>query len=121
MKFRSILGVVLILIPVYALMSQDAMMDKTIQKHNLSLSDHAMLNGFTGEISGASIDYHSSSREVHPALLVRAISGKMAIEWETEAFQVKEGKSTVTFTWLSGLGCSVGQKPFDCISTGCRC
>ncbi len=113
MTFRSILGAVLILIPVYALMSQDAMTDNTVQEYDLSLSDHAMLNGFTGEISGASIDYHSSSREVHPALLVRAISGKMAIEWETEAFQVKEGKNTVTFTWLSGLGCTAGQKPFD--------
>ena len=83
------------------------------QTYDLILTDHSYINGYEKTISGTSIDYPFPSSDIRSALLVRATTGKMNMEWETAPVPSTENGEMLQFIWLAGLGCNLGAKSFD--------
>jgi len=83
------------------------------QIYELKISDHGYLTGFKKAISGQEFSYHSMSPDITSALLVRANSGKMVMEWETAPVSFKENNEFVKFIWVAGIGCNLGINNFD--------
>ncbi|MBN2092329.1 glycosyl hydrolase family 38, partial [candidate division KSB1 bacterium] len=83
-------------------------------------SANNLLNGFQKSIQGQTMHYHSPLPGGSSALLVRALDGKMAIEWETEPVPSSFNDESVTFVWLSGTGCNLGEADFDLLINGNR-
>ncbi len=71
------------------------------------------LIGYEKTLSGGTISYHSPDPSARSALLMRATTGEMAIEWETETVRFGDGEKFIQFIWLAGLGCNPGEKKFD--------
>ena len=71
--------------------------------------------GYTGDISGETIGYHSFHPYATQALLTRATDGTMGIEWETEPMPESGTAKHVTFVWIAGYsaGTSTGDRSFD--------
>lgn len=91
--------------------SQDLASDEIMNLRLLGVPNY--LSGFERAISGQSIDYYSCHPDVRTALICRATTGSMAIEWETEALPPDFPSEKVTFLWIAGLGCNLGEKKFD--------
>lgn len=70
-----------------------------------------LINGFSKAISGPEIDYHSPHPYATKALISRATDGNMMISWITDEIQISKSDE-LTFIWLSGLGCNLGEQPF---------
>ncbi len=85
---------------------------------SLRLDKHRVLSGYAKTISGEPIDYHSSYPYVTKALLVRATTGDMKIEWQTEALPQSNDDSMVTFMWLAGRSVNKGWHRFDLLVNG---
>ncbi|MBN2280267.1 MAG: hypothetical protein JXQ65_06790 [Candidatus Marinimicrobia bacterium] len=83
------------------------------QTYDLNISDHGYLTGFLRPLSGQEMLYHSMSPDITSALLVRANSGNMAIEWETEPVRFSDQSDQVKFIWVAGVGCNLGTHNFD--------
>ncbi|MBM3296147.1 MAG: hypothetical protein FJY83_00940 [Candidatus Aminicenantes bacterium] len=71
------------------------------------------LKGFARSVSGETIGYHSGHPSATEALLVRALDGRMAIEWETEAVPEDMAGKSATFIWLAGKAASMGSHSFE--------
>ncbi|MEG8945655.1 glycoside hydrolase family 38 C-terminal domain-containing protein [Rosettibacter firmus] len=69
------------------------------------------INGFSKAISGPEIEYHSPHPYATKALISRATDGNMIISWMTDEIQNSKSDK-ITFIWLSGLGCNLGEQPF---------
>jgi putative alpha-1,2-mannosidase len=78
--------------------------------------DHPVLKGWTKSISGEPITYHSSYPYVTQALIARATSGDMAVEWQSEPFPVS--KTPITLMWAAGLATGKGGHRFDLYVNG---
>ncbi len=63
-------------------------------------------------IAGKKMQYHSALPSVNDALITRATTGIMEIEWETQAVPENYSGKYVTFVWLAGLGSNIGEKEF---------
>ena len=77
------------------------------------LSSQQYLPGFTRAISGQDFDYYSCHPDVRSALLSRATTGTMAVEWETESLPANYQEAFATFIWIAGLGSNIAEKQFD--------
>lgn len=79
----------------------------------LKSTKQTFLKGYEKTLSGGTMGYHSPYPSARSALLVRATTGVMAIEWETEAVRFEDGEKFIQFIWLAGLGSNMGEKQFD--------
>lgn len=75
--------------------------------------DVPVLRGWTRSISGEPISYHSSYPYVTQALLARATTGEMAVEWQTEPLPAYKKPTPVTVMWAAGLATGKGGHRFD--------
>ncbi|MDZ7332432.1 MAG: glycoside hydrolase [candidate division KSB1 bacterium] len=91
--------------------SQDLASDEIMNLRLLSVPGY--LSGFERAISGQSIDYYSCHPDVRTALIVRATTGSMTAEWESEPLPQDYPFAKATFLWIAGLGCNLGEKKFD--------
>ena len=96
-----------------SLFAHGDMGEMDVQSFALKISERNFVNGYSSSIAGATIKYHSPTPDIQSALLVRATDGKMSIEWETETVPQNETSDFVKIIWLAGLGCNIGEKPFD--------
>ncbi len=85
------------------------------------LGDGNYLSGYNRTISGQSIDYYSCHPDVRSALISRATTGTMDVEWETEPFPLGYQRTTAKFLWIAGLGSNLGEKKFDLFMNGQFC
>lgn len=69
------------------------------------------VDGFRIAISGKTMSYPSPFPGDAKALITRANSGDMAIEWETAPSEFD--KDIVHFVWSAGMGVNIGVKDFD--------
>jgi alpha-mannosidase len=74
--------------------------------------------GYARTISGPTMTYPSPLSNARTALISRATDGKNSITWETEAVPTFEQTRPVTFVWLAGLGCNLGEKRFSLSMNG---
>ena len=70
------------------------------------------LEGCAKSIAGLKMQYHSALPNVNEALITRATTGVMEIEWETQLIPESYSGKYVTFVWLAGLGSNLGEKEF---------
>ena len=77
-----------------------------------------VLNGWKQSVSGEPISYHSSYPYVTQALIARATTGDMAVEWKTEPLPVYKKATPVTFVWAAGLATGKGGHRFDLLVNG---
>jgi len=70
------------------------------------------LQGYAKTDSGATISHASPLSDVFSALICRATDGRSSIAWQTEMVHAVHNARAVTFVWLAGLGCTLGQKQF---------
>ncbi|MDK9699658.1 MAG: hypothetical protein OEM52_05890 [bacterium] len=60
--------------------------------------------GFSKRIAGQELKYHSPHPDADQTLLLRAKTGFLNIEWETEVVPDPMGEEKITFIWLSAMG-----------------
>jgi alpha-mannosidase len=79
-----------------------------------------IVNGYTKDISGETINYHSCHPEANSALLVRCEDNSQFIEWETAS--APAGAENVTFAWIAGYssGTSNANHTFSLFVNGKR-
>jgi len=77
-----------------------------------------IVSGYAETRTGQEIIYHSPFSEAEPALIARATDGNSAIEWQTAVCHQTEGRDSVQFIWLAGLGCNLGEKQFTLFVNG---
>jgi hypothetical protein len=58
------------------------------------------------------MNYPSPLSHARTALISRATDGTNTIVWETEPVPLSRQTGSVTFVWLAGLGCNLGEKRF---------
>ena len=64
--------------------------------------DHTLwLSGYSAEIRGETINYHSFLPKEYPALLVRNLEKENYIEWQTAAVPAELESEKVTFVWIA--------------------
>jgi len=68
-----------------------------------------ILQGFQNKIDGVDFTYESTLPGINQAMLVRATDGNQSMTWETEDIPEKLKNSHVTFIWLAGFGCNLGE------------
>ncbi len=90
---------------------QDSIADETMNLRQLGVATY--LSGFERALSGQTINYYSCHPDVRSALICRATTGTMAVLWESEPLPQDYPFGTVTFLWIAGLGCNLGEKKFD--------
>jgi len=61
------------------------------------------ISGYEKDISGAVLGYHSPLASVNSSLLVRSISEKNYIEWETGKVPAGCNEKSVSFIWMFGI------------------
>ncbi len=71
------------------------------------------IEGFSTVVSGEKIKYHSSDPSVTQALIARASDGKSSVCWKTSPIPTVNEKDMLTFVWLTGIGCNIGEFLFD--------
>jgi alpha-mannosidase len=71
------------------------------------------LRGYGRTVSGMTIAYHSPYPDITSALIVRALDGTSAAEWETEAVPADWGARPAAFLWLAGLATGKGAHRFE--------
>ncbi|RMG58878.1 MAG: glycosyl hydrolase family 38 [Bacteroidetes bacterium] len=75
--------------------------------------DTPLLQGYGAKVQGGEMRYHSPIPGLEQALLVRATNGRQMASWETEPVPAEMAGEEVTFVWLAGLGCNLGEARMD--------
>ena len=80
------------------------------------------LKGYAKEISGQVLSYWSFHPLAKQALLSRATTGEMAIEWETEALPAANANDRAHFLWIGAFatGTSTDDHEFELFVNGTR-
>jgi alpha-mannosidase len=71
-----------------------------------------VLSGYLGDVSGATIAYHSPYPEALTALLARSRRDVQSVTWTTDTVPAGLGGDTVAFVWIAGLAGSKGVHTF---------
>ena len=90
----------------------NAFCQKEVQTVLPDLSKEYVISGYHHTISGLAFQYHSPIPSVHKALISRATSGTMKVNWQTSPVPAEIKGEFVHFIWASGLGCNLGEKSF---------
>jgi putative alpha-1,2-mannosidase len=77
-----------------------------------------VLKGWIKTVSGEPISYHSSYPHVTPAVISRATTGEMAVEWQAESFPLFKRATPITYMWAAGLATGKGGHRFDLFANG---
>ena len=77
-----------------------------------------LLQGYATKVQGGEMAYHSPIPGLEQALLVRATTGRQTATWETAVVPADLTAETVTFVWLAGLGCNLGEARMDLAVNG---
>ncbi len=72
-----------------------------------------ILQGYDKKISGNDFRYNSTVPDINDCMLVRALSGKQSMVWQTEAIPASFEGEYATFVWLAGVGCNMGNKRME--------
>ena len=76
------------------------------------------ISGYARTIAGGTMTYTSPIATANTALIARATDGSSSIVWETDPAPPMTGKDTLSFVWLAGLGCNIGEKRFTLSADG---
>jgi alpha-mannosidase len=76
------------------------------------------ISGYARTIAGGTMTYTSPIATANTALIARATDGSSSIVWETDPAPPRTGKDTLSFVWLAGLGCNIGEKRFTLSADG---
>ena len=68
--------------------------------------------GYTKTLHGGGFQYHSPQPDITSSMLIRAVSTKEYIEWETEALPEKIQSDTVEFIWMFGIDANIDSHRF---------
>ncbi|MCB0556731.1 MAG: hypothetical protein KDD02_24510, partial [Phaeodactylibacter sp.] len=85
----------------------------TAQENIPLKGDELILQGYQQKLSGVEYDYNSTIPGITKALLVRATNGKEFMEWETETVPATINQPYVTFIWVAGQGCNLGEAQME--------
>ena len=81
---------------------------------DISHYNDKLIEGFSEELSGSKLEYHSTSPDIRKALIARASREDNKIEWLTDIVET-DGYDSLKIIWLAGLGVNIGDKNFDLI------
>ncbi len=82
------------------------------KKMKLAAQSENWLEGYAHSVSGQFINYNSVRTDVNRALLVRATTGKMKIEWKTPEILLNTEEQYLTLFWMAGVDMNNGPNKF---------
>ena len=117
LSFQKLILLIILLLPISSTSAQKK--DNFANFHRITKQyiewaeqSDTWFEGCAKTIAGTKMQYHSPLPTVNEALITRATTGLMEIEWETQTIPENFSGKYVTFVWLAGLGSNLGEKEF---------
>ncbi len=92
--------------------------DVLVQRDDLFAASEGWLEGYAESVGGETLAYPRLRPERPVALLTRATTGLMAIEWRTEAVPEVVPEEGVVFFWMAGMALQGHGQRFDLFVNG---
>ncbi len=74
--------------------------------------NNSVYMGYTKSLHGGGFDYHSLQPDITKSMLIRSISSKEYIEWETETIPGNLNADSVEFIWMFGIDANIDSHEF---------